>query len=117
MFWRTLCARRSRQPARHPGVLDRKEESFNGPPTNPADLCQNRDDFVVAHLQKSATGWQRAVHRFRSEILYRCDFCTRKTRGTKRLVRCSENLCGIEPFSFGIQRADAIPDRSSGFAM
>src|SRR5262245_37644962 len=94
-----------------------KEKHLDRPAADPAHSCQTRDDFLIAHPKKRATGWDRSIQCFRSKVLYRRDLCARKTSGAKRFVRCGQNFCGIEPFSFGIKRADAVPNAGRRFSV
>ena len=48
----------------------KEQKHLDGPATYTADLCKTRDDFLVAHLDNRASGWNRAVNRFRREIFY-----------------------------------------------
>src|SRR5437762_7581200 len=63
----------------HPIVCDRpdirptkikQQKHLDAPATNTAHLRKTRDDFVVAHSEKRASGWHGAVDRLRREIFY-----------------------------------------------
>src|SRR5213595_3124964 len=108
----------------HPIVCDRpdirptkikQQKHLDGPATDTAHLRKTRDDFVVAHSEKRASGWHGAVDRLRREIFYCSGFGARKAGAAKLLIRCDENFCGIEPFCFWIKRTDPAPDCCGGF--
>src|SRR5262249_41897369 len=93
----------------------KQQKHLDSPATNTAHLRKTRDDFVIAHSQKRASGWHGAVERLRREIFYCRGFGARKTSTTKFLIRCGENSCWVEPLRFWIKRADPAPDCCGGF--
>src|SRR5262249_19566071 len=108
----------------HPVIIDwpdirpakiKQQKHLDSPATDTAHLRKTRDDFVIAHSKKRASGWHGAVDRLRREILYCRRFGARKTSATKFLIRCGENFYGIEPFGFWIKRPDPAPDCRGGF--
>src|SRR5258705_9345206 len=93
----------------------KQQKHLHSPPTYAAHLRKTRDDFVIAHSEKRASGWHGAVECLRREIFYCRGFGARKTSGAKFLIRCGKNFCGVEPFCFWIKRADPAPDCCGGF--
>src|SRR5256885_10935003 len=93
----------------------KQQKHLDSPATDTAHLRKTRDDFVVAHSEKRASGWHSAVDRLRREIFYSRGFGARKTGAAKLLIACDDNFCGIEPFSFSIKGADPTPDCCGGF--
>src|SRR5215468_3645328 len=92
-----------------------KQKHLDSPATDTAHLRKTRDDLVIAHSEKRASGWHGAVNRLGCEIFYCRGFGARKASGAKFLIRCGENFCGVEPFCFWIKRADPTPDCCGGF--
>src|SRR5262245_8927734 len=93
----------------------KEQKHFYSPATDTANLRKTSDDFVIAHSDKSTSGWHGAVNRLRCEIFYSGSFGARKTGGAEFLVRCGKNLRRIEPFCFSIKGADPPPDCCRGF--
>ena len=93
----------------------KQQKHLDSPTTDTAHLRKTRDDLVIAHSQKRASGWHGAVERLRREIFYCRSFRARKTSAAKFLIRCGENFCGVEPFCFWIKRADPAPDCCGSF--
>jgi hypothetical protein len=52
----------------------KQQKHLDSPPTYPAHLRKTRDDFVIAHSEKRASGWHGAIERLRREIFYRGSF-------------------------------------------
>ena len=79
----------------------KQQKHLDSPATNTAHLRKARDDFVIAHSEKGASGWHGSVDRPRGEILYCRGFGARKASGAEFLIWCGENFCGVQPFRFG----------------
>src|SRR5438094_9709880 len=93
----------------------KQQKHLHSPPAYAAHLRKTRDDFVIAHSEKRASGWHGAVDRLRREIFYCRGFGARKTSGAKFFIRCGKNFCWVKPFCFRIKRAAAAPDCLCGF--
>src|SRR6266516_2436560 len=92
-----------------------QEKHLDRPAADAAHRGEARDDFVIAHPDKYAPGWHGTVDCFRCEILQCCGLGARKASRAKSFIRRRENLIRIEPFSFGIERANATEDCRGGF--
>src|SRR5262249_37581989 len=93
----------------------KQQKHFDSPATDAAHLGKTRDDFVIAHSKKRASGWHGALKRLCREIFYRCSLRARETSGAKFLIRCGEHFHRVEPFRFWIKRANPGPDCCGGF--
>src|SRR3954462_10918588 len=97
-------AKSFRETLLHPIVGDRpdirptkikQQKHLDSPATDTAHLRKTRDDFVIAHSQKGASGWHGAVERFCREIFYCRSLRARKTSGAKFFIRCGKNFSGV----------------------
>src|SRR5512132_3830375 len=70
----------------------KQQKHLHSPPTYAAYLRETRDDFVIAHSEKRASGWHGAVDRLRREIFYCRSLCARKTSAAKLLFWCGKNF-------------------------
>src|SRR6266436_67724 len=94
-----------------------KEQHLDGPTPNPTNSDQTRDDFFVAHLRQSARARYRPVDGFRSQILDRGDFVSRKTRAAQLLVRSFKNSPRIEILASRIESAHSFPNSCGSFSI